>query len=91
MGVVVGRQEQQNRLGEHRQGCREEFILGHSEVEGQARQCQMRTGCGSGGHQRGQEGPEAAAIDENNNNGMNLSLSDFCVPDAELSKHFYII
>lgn len=89
MGLVVGRQKQQNRLGEHRQGCREELILGHSEVEGQAHQCRRRTGCGSGGHQRGQEGP--AAIDENNNNGMNLSLSDFCVPGAELSKHFYII
>ena len=56
-------------------GSGEDFILGQSEVEGQARSAphedwlRLRW---AGGHQRGQRGPEAAAMDKNNNNGMNF-------------------
>lgn len=63
-------------------GRGEEFILGQSDAEGQARSAQDEDRLWlrwASGHQRGQRGPEAAAaIDKNNNNGMTFTEFFLC-------------
>lgn len=69
------RTEEVRRAGARASGRRgEEFILGQSKAEGQARSAPGENRLWlrwAGGQQSGQWGPEAAAaIDKNHNNGM---------------------